>query len=213
MQTESFLSLLERHPGVLPPTKESVLLSKLREQLGLQHRSFIHLFEDLLAQYDPDEYSGYRRFDIDKLFNSILFFCSRGEVFKTKLNKLLFYADFKHYKEYLLSVTGSRYAHLPFGPAPDNYAFIVAALTDIQGALATNEKVVGDYVGEVLTAVKPPDLTAFDSSELEILTLVQDRFAEKTARQLSDMSHQEEGFRNTQDGEIISYKFATKLNL
>ena len=67
-----------------------------------------------------------------KLFNAILFFC-KGRVLKTKLNKLLFYADFKHFKEYAVSITGARYARIPFGPAPDKYAFYFATLLESKG--------------------------------------------------------------------------------
>ncbi|NIO19633.1 MAG: DUF4065 domain-containing protein, partial [Candidatus Aenigmarchaeota archaeon] len=46
----------------------------------------------------------------------------------TVLNKLLFYADFKHCKEYTVSISGSRYARLPYGPVPDNWAHYLAFL-------------------------------------------------------------------------------------
>jgi hypothetical protein len=48
---------------------------------------------------------------------------------------------------------------------------------------------------------------------LTVLTLVQDQLADKTAKQLSDRSHKEEGFRKTQNGELISYSFAGTLDL
>jgi len=213
MHPEALLRLLQDRPDALPPQKQGSLTTRLRDQITEERIPLMHLFEDRLASYDPDQYSGYRRFDIDKLFNSILFLCTNQEVFKTKLNKLLFYADFKHFKDYLVSITGSHYAHLPFGPAPDNYAIFLAALTDVEGALATSEKPIGEYVGEVLTAIRPPDIAVFEASELKILALIQEHFAELTAKQMSDLSHHEEGFRQTRDGELISYSYAAALSL
>jgi putative zinc finger/helix-turn-helix YgiT family protein len=161
MHPESLLRLLQDRPDALPPQKQGPLTARLRDQITEQQIPLMHLFEDRLASYDPDEYSGYRRFDIDKLFNSIF----------------------------------------------------LAALTDVEGALAASEKPIGDFVGEVLTAVRPPDIAVFDTSELKILSLVQEHFAQLTAKQMSDLSHQEEGFRQTRDGDLISYSYAAVLSL
>src|SRR3972149_5448628 len=89
--------------------------------------SFEMMFEDKFGRYAPDEFSGYNRFQLSKIFNAIIFFC-KGGALKTKLNKLLFYADFKHFKEYTVSITGTRYAHVPFGPAPDYFNHYFAVL-------------------------------------------------------------------------------------
>lgn len=49
---------------------------------------------------------------------------SHGEIFPTKLNKLMFYCDFCHYREFGLSISGLTYRALNFGPVPDHYATI-----------------------------------------------------------------------------------------
>ena len=61
--------------------------------------------EERFRRYEPDEFSGYRRLDLDKFFNVVLYFCKDGD-FKTKINKLLFYADFLHFKQYTVLLPG-----------------------------------------------------------------------------------------------------------
>jgi hypothetical protein len=100
--------------------------------------------EERFLRYDPDECSGYRRLDIAKLFNMILYFCKDGD-FKTRINKLLFYADFLHYKQYTVSITGARYAHAIFGPVPDRYATLLAVLIE-NGSLAPEEFMCSDEI-------------------------------------------------------------------
>jgi hypothetical protein len=154
--------------------------------------------------------------DLEKLYNAILFFCKEG-ILKTKLNKLLFYADFKHYKEYAISITGARYAHIPFGPAPDNYEIYYGALSS-QKAIEFMEEIYpakrgGEpVVGEIIKAAKKPDLSLFAASELRVMASVQEDFERYNAREITDFSHKEVGYQETEDGGTISYDYAKKLN-
>jgi len=63
---------------------------------------------------EPSIESGYKVFDVENIENIILYIALEcGGVLKTKLNKLLWYSDFKHFKENTVSITGSKYIHLP----------------------------------------------------------------------------------------------------
>jgi putative zinc finger/helix-turn-helix YgiT family protein len=213
MNPGSMLSLIEKKPSILSPEKTCAVreaLGKYSEEQALPFRS---ICESRLGLYGPDEYNGYRKFDINKLFNTILFFCMNSEVVKTKLNKLLFYADFKHFKEYTVSITGARYAHLPYGPAPDGYPFILAALEEEEKTIVVEERSFGSYLGEVLIARKSTDISVFLTSELKILSMVKEMFGEVTAKQLSDRSHKEKAFVETKNGELIAYTLAEELSI
>ena len=119
MEPDNLMILLRDSAGALSKEKEERLMKNLQLE-GEESFSFQRIIENRFGRYEPSELSGYRKLDLKKLFNIILFFCKdEGGVYKTKLNKLLFYADFKHFKEYVVSITGCRYAHIPFGPAPD----------------------------------------------------------------------------------------------
>jgi hypothetical protein len=169
------------------------------------------IYEERFGKYEANELSGYRRLDLGKLFNAILYFC-KGGVLKTKLNKLLFYADFKHFKDYAVSITGARYARIPFGPAPDKYALYFATLLE-NGAIRVEEDIIGDFVGEQFISVKEPHLSLFSDSELKILATVKEYFKDYTAKRITDFSHDEKGYKETETGDTISYEYANELKL
>jgi putative zinc finger/helix-turn-helix YgiT family protein len=215
MNPSNLLQLIEESEGVFTESKKRRLIEGL-EQVQAGGNSIDSTIMVSLGNYKPNEYSGYRRLDLEKLYSAILFFCKEG-VLKTKLNKLLFYADFKHYKGYAISITGARYAHIPFGPAPDNYEIYYGALSSKKAIQFMEEiypaKRGGEpVVGEIIKAVKKPDLSLFAASELRIMASVQEDFEKYNAREITDFSHKEVGYQETEDGGTISYDYAKKLN-
>ncbi len=87
MSPENLIQLIEASPEALPDDKAKNFINQL---LMERERSlnFERSYEERFQRYEPDEYSGYKRFDLTKLFNMILYFCREGD-FKTKINKLL----------------------------------------------------------------------------------------------------------------------------
>jgi putative zinc finger/helix-turn-helix YgiT family protein len=209
MEPSNLLKLVERSEGVFKPAKKERLIKALTEARA-DSCSIDTAIVLNLGGYQPDEFSGYRKLDLTKLYNAILFFCKNGVV-KTKLNKLLFYADFKHYKEYGVPITGARYAHIPFGPGPDNYEIYFASL-NTQKAIQFEEEIYTGYVGENIKAIKEPTLGLFTTSELKIMASVAEHFDKHSASEITKFSHKEVGYQETENGELISYTYAAKLN-
>jgi putative zinc finger/helix-turn-helix YgiT family protein len=206
----NLLRLIEEAPDALSEEKRNRLTSELKAAEE-EACSLEMIYEERFGKYEADELSGYRRLDLGKFFNAILYFC-KGGVLKTKLNKLLFYADFKHFKDYAVSITGVRYAHVPFGPAPDKYALYFATLLE-NGAIKVEEDIIGDFLGEKFISVKEPDLSLFSDSELKILATVKEYFKDFTAKRITDFSHDEKAYKETATGDIISYEYANELKL
>jgi len=148
---------------------------------------------------------------MDKFLNTILYLCQGGEI-KTKLNKLLFYADFLHFKDYTVSITGAQYACIPFGPAPNNYDLYFPILVR-QGAVDIEEIEYPEYSGDKYIAVKEPDLSIFSEGELRILATVKERFKDLSASKISAYSHREKGYKDTKTGKLISYFYAQYMKL
>jgi putative zinc finger/helix-turn-helix YgiT family protein len=206
MDAPSLTKLVEESHDVFPAAKRERLLQRLKgvqlESNGNEEVIVIHLGKSV-----PDEFSGYRRFDVSKLLNAILFF-SEESVWKTKLNKLLFYADFKHFQEFTVSITGARYVHVPFGPAPDQFSIYFAALAS-QCAI----ELIEEEQGEKIKATRPPDLSLFSPTERHIMQSVREYFDSWWASDISQLSHGEVGYVSTKTGEPISYKYAGRLKL
>ena len=211
MEPRNLLTLIEETPDALVEGKKQHLIEELRtaEQ---EAYSFERIYEERFGRYKADELSGYRMLDLAKLFNAILFFCKEG-VLKTVLNKLLFYSDFKHFKEYAVSITGSRYARISFGPAPDKWQHYFTLLIE-EGALRVDEIFYGeDVTGEKFTSERSSDLNVFSETELITLASVKRYFGGWTAKRISDFSHNEKGYRETPNGRPISYSYAEELQM
>lgn len=212
MKPEIFLRLIEDTPSALSEKKRKRLNEELQKEEE-EALSFERVIEVHFGRYQPDEFSGYKKLELSKLFNAILFFCKEPGVMKTKLNKLLFYADFKHFKEYAVSITGARYAHIPFGPAPDNFELYFATLIGSGSLIVEEVNFTERVTGENYVSRYKPDLSIFSESELKILASVKEYFNDFSASSITKFSHEEVGYNETDDGKIISYKYATKLKV
>ncbi|MDI6696621.1 MAG: DUF4065 domain-containing protein [Anaerolineales bacterium] len=209
MEPRNFLSLISNSQGILSDSKKQKIISQLAEETEV---SWLEITKDVFGNYNADLYSGYKKFDLVKFFEAIKFFCFHERIFKTKLMKLLFYADFGHFKKYSVSITGARYARLPYGPVPDQFERWLAALILDEDGVRKEEDWNQDYPGEVYVGNRSPDLSIFTPSELRVLASVKEVFQNFSAKRISDLSHNEKGYQETETACLISYSYASELN-
>ena len=62
-------------------------------------------------------------------------------------------------------------------------------------------------------ADKAPDLSVFSNSEIKTLIEVKEYFENFGAGKIKDFSHKENGYKETRNGQIISYAYADDLQL
>lgn len=124
----------------------------------------------------------------------------------TKLNKILFFADFAAYEQRGKSITGAAYQRLPAGPAPVELKPAEAELVQSQRAVVRTAPIPGwSHPEKRLVALKPPDLSLFDGEEIAIVDAVIDDLEDATAADVSEMTHRLPGWQLAKDGEEIPY--------
>ncbi|HEX6125014.1 MAG TPA: Panacea domain-containing protein [Pyrinomonadaceae bacterium] len=159
------------------------------------------------AQARPElanTFNGNRAFSIDKMAAMISYMAERSsDLYKTKLNKLLFYADFVNYYLHGNSISGSRYVHLPYGPVPDGYEETLEALNHY-GIIQISKHGSADAVG--VGDTRTNDLLS--EPERQAINWVLETYGSMSAGEISDISHQEKAYRNTRTGEEIAYEYA-----
>ncbi|KZE65611.1 hypothetical protein AWM68_20635 [Fictibacillus phosphorivorans] len=155
--------------------------------------------------------SGYSSFNLEKFINMILFFTQNG-VLKTKLMKLLFYADFLNYKRNLLSISGMPYVRLPYGPVPKDHDLLVSSIAK-NDLINIEYDFLNEYTLINIKANQEFDDTLFEKGEIEILELVEEHFKSHGSVAISDFSHEEDAWKHTEDRDIISYDYAGTLQL
>ncbi len=149
--------------------------------------------------------------DDAKLQELILFIASRSEddprFGSTKLNKLLFFADFLAYVKLGEAITNHVYMKLPNGPAPRAMLPITKRMISAK-SLAIQER---DHYGrtqKVPIALREANLKLFSSEEIALVTEVLDGFRKSNAKGISALSHKFDGWKLAKDRENIPYEVA-----
>ncbi len=214
---QNMQKLFEANHNKLP----SYIASKLENRIASfvqedEKKNFQISFERYVSHQHVDLTSGFKEYDLEKFKNMILYLVNRlGSVLKTKLNKLLWYCDFLHYKETSVSITGTQYVRLPYGPVPDKYDFITDMMRD-EGLLDKIEVVFNakrGLIGEQFITLVEPDESMFSKQEINVMNFVADVFRNFTSKRIMDKSHQETAYLKCEDGGIISYEYAKELSL
>jgi hypothetical protein len=151
-----------------------------------------------------DVFSGRRQFSFDRLAAMTAYLTSRGRsIYKTKLNKLLFYCDFVNYYLHGNSISGSKYVHLPFGPVPDRYESTLAELESRHTI-----RISKGHGHEVIAAGEGQVEPKLNEDEMRSIDWVLENLGSMTAGEISEYSHQEKAYKDTRAGEFIAYEYA-----
>lgn len=216
-EPEHMRELFEKNYLRLPAYIRTKVEERIDQLLAAEKEPLFQTsFERLVTHKSVDLMSGFREFDLYKFENMVLYLTQRLEgALKTKINKLLWYVDFLNFKEFSVSITGSRYVHLPFGPIPDNYELIFANMIH-ENLLEVNEVIFDaedDIVGENLVALTDSDESAFEEDEIQVMNYIAATFRDFGSAKITRKSHQEVGYRETTDNEAISYEYAKQLSI
>ena len=131
----------------------------------------------------------------EKLLNAVIFF-SKNVKFPSKLKifKLLYFLDFKHFKETGKSVTNLDYYALDFGPVPISFYDEISDNEVPQdfSKFITIDPFKSDNTGKKGGIIKPkskPNLKIFTPREQRIMKDLADIFRDVDAKVISDVSH------------------------
>lgn len=171
--------------------------------------------EYLLGNRLADIYSGYRNPNFEKFTEMVVYFSDKLSPFKTKMNKLLFYADFLMFKQSCFSISGVRYKAIDMGPVPNNFQSIFEYLANKDEIVIYTTEFPNGYTGEQFKARKDRKFNAelFTENELKTLEKVATVFKETSTNGIIEISHLEEAWKkNSKDQSVISYEYAFELN-
>jgi hypothetical protein len=149
-----------------------------------------------------------QRPDDDKLRELVLHIAlqSEGDAYfgAVKLNKLLFFGDFLFYRRYGRSITGQEYQALEHGPAPRRLAPLIREMEKGK-AIAIRENRLSGRAQKRVLALREPLLGSFKPEEIAFVDSLIRRCWDKSAMEMSDISHLFAGWRLAKQGETIPY--------
>jgi putative zinc finger/helix-turn-helix YgiT family protein len=189
-------------------------LDKLIEE---EHKSRFQfsLQEYLLGCKRPDIYTGYRIPNFEKLAEMVVFFTKEIEPFKTKLNKLLFYADFLNFKKTCFSISGSCYRAINMGPVPNNFDSIFEYLANNDFIDVYQTEFNDGKIGEQFkpNPNKKFNQEIFTEGELNTLKEVAKHLGKAGTTDIIDISHSEFAWRDNFNAgkKLINYYYGFEL--
>jgi uncharacterized phage-associated protein len=150
----------------------------------------------------------------EKLEQAILFFlreANNAHLGKTKLMKLLYFADFDHFEQYDAPITGARYRKLDHGPVADDARTALLALEEA-GRVARRDVVSGGYLHHRYEPNEDVDVAVFSPTELDTLYQVAQKWLYHTTTQIEAATHGEAPWIAVKRNEIIPYYLAYYRN-
>jgi len=175
----------------------------------------LNLKEYLLGNHFADIYSGYRNPNFEKFTEMVIYFSDKLSPFKTKMNKLLFYADFLMFKQSCFSISGKRYVAIDKGPVPDKYASIYEYLVNENVIDVLYTEFPNGNTGEQFKARNDRSFNdkLFLKEEITVLEKVASFFKSTSTNDIIELSHLEEAWKkNEKNKSVISYEYAFELN-
>ena len=121
-------------------------------------------------------------------------------IYKTSLNKLLFYSDLTHFYLFGRGMSGAVYYNRPFGPVADPAGPVL-------GELIRDERVKVDPRMQTLEAAGDAPAEVLTDEEKKVLDWVADTYGHMSASQISELSHREMAYKYTQPNEPIAYAY------
>lgn len=146
---------------------------------------------------------------LDKFKQVMLYILERcagkPNIGETVLYKLLYFADFNYYEAYEEQMTGASYKKMAWGPIPVEFPKIVEAMEKNGEIKLIKDEFYGYPQKRYIPLVKA-DLGRLKASEKEILDRVIDALSDKTAKEISDYSHEDIPWKATKDKGVIDYE-------
>ncbi len=148
--------------------------------------------------------------------NAVLYFikyCNNQYLHATKLNKLLYYLDFIHFRDHKNPVTGDTYTHKEYGPVPSRVDEILAMLKNEK---AIDTETVGYKDRELIRfELKDPkklDESVFSSGQKNLLKQICDEFGNWSTEKIVAQTHLEAPWFYSKPYEIVDYAYARDID-
>lgn len=224
IQDESYDTILRKIKD--DPNVAYEYLEKNKERLGSKYLEIKDRIVDMINEYgnqliskqllenvyikysEPSIFNGMKSLDIEKLACIINYFAKKIKgLYKVRLMKLLWYADCMYYKAHGISMTGLVYCHNDWGALPEGHREMMQL-----GSINVREELRGDEnIQYHIMPKEGVETDVFTSEEKDVLDRVIKQFRYCSAQGIADYMHEETAYKNTNDGEFISYEYAKEI--
>jgi uncharacterized phage-associated protein len=158
-----------------------------------------------------------RKMDFEKSLNTILYILKEigSEVSKTKILKLLFFADFEHVRKFGRPITWDKYCKLPRGPVPSYLLTVIDKILGKSSAKIPTKQInkfkkairikEAPYLGVKAAFLSPylePNMNDISPSEIETINAVLKKYGSKSADTLGREAKKHPAWKRSKDREM-----------
>lgn len=160
----------------------------------------------------PDIYNGYKYFDIELVENIISYISSKvGNLTITSVNKYLWYIDMLAFKRNGVSITGLTYEKQKYGPTIIDKKYELISMLDEKYKRVDYDDETGTKT--IIICKGNYNLNKLRLSEKQVIDNIIELLKDKNVNEISNMSHNEYGWKNTDMLKNISFEYALDLKI
>jgi uncharacterized phage-associated protein len=197
MNPKVFQEMVASSRQQLSDKEYTAIMNKMQAIIAQSDTYHIEGYEQRrIFQFPRGVENGYASTSLERLKSiliEVLHEC--GDVFCTKMNKLLFYIDFLSYRQRGIAMTGLSYKAINYGPVPDRWDRVYSEFDEI----TQESRMIGDYEGSVLTTQVTPNQTSLSDADKDIIQRVCNKFRDCSATEISAISHAEPAWQKYQE--------------
>ncbi len=150
--------------------------------------------------------------DYEKYKQMILTFLRlEKSITKTKLAKLLYFADFGWFYYHLKSMSGMQYRKIQYGPVADTYFRLIDEMADGGEITITQTKDGAMLIAQTRSGAKI-DLAKTSKEEKDLMKNIAKKWSGTKTAEIVDFTHKQFPYLYAQDNEIVSYELFTQEN-
>ena len=123
---------------------------------------------------------------------------------KTKLAKLLYFADFAWFYTHLKSMSGMQYRKIQYGPVADTYFRLIDEMFDA-GEVAIEQTGSGAMLVSQTRGGAKENLSHISKSELQLIQNINEKWKGKRTEEIVKFTHNQLPFLFAEDNDIVSY--------
>ena len=160
-------------------------------------------FEEIESGESPD-YEKYKQM-------ILAFLRLDNKIPKTKLAKLLYFADFGWFYAHLESMSGMQYRKIKYGPVADSYFRIIDDMFD-SGEIEIEQTKDGAMLISQTRSGAKIHLSKIEKAEGKLIVDIDKKWQDKKTNEIVDFTHKQFPYLYAQDNEIVSYELFTQEN-
>lgn len=130
---------------------------------------------------------------------------AKPNIGETAIYKLFYFIDFDYYEKFEEQLVGATYIKNRFGPTPVEFAKIVDDMKKKKEIERVSSKYF-QYEQKKYLPLRRPDLSVLSAREVAHIDDVLARLSDKSAKELSDYSHEDIPWKVHKQGEKMSYE-------